>query len=364
MRINKLSSLFTLVFAFGTFSAQATAAAPSKKRPVNKVSTAKALTTRQATAQLPTGADWQQMDLQAGDQLQIEGLRGEVNVSFVDAGPKLAIRVRQNGNVQNQLVVRDGHQIGVRTPTQLSTSDWEKVAAGQIAPVSYQVEVVAGPVPVAITWREGSVKVTGSKQLVSVSGIKGKLELSDESGGVRAQWLDGSIDVSRNKGALNLSTASAQVQIQDSEGSLQIQNHVGRTKLKSIQGDLKFTSFKGVLSAEDIKAGTEIQAGQASVTVKGLTGSLRGQNEQGDTFVQLGGKSTMKFDSDKGDIRVRLAKGVGARLNLVTEGRLIPPGNIRVGVDGRNRVASGRVEGEDTSTVAIHSKTGQITVGM
>lgn len=180
----------------------------------------------------------------------------------------------------------------------------------------------------------GDVVTTGTLGDCQVKSGTGRLRL-EHTGALRARTV-GDIGVGRVDGTAEVSTASGAIRIGALGGDATVKNSNGSTEIDSVTGDVQVRSSNGDITVGD--AGGSVQARTAAGSVQ-VERAIRGRVDTETAF---------------GNLRVGLAAGTAAKLDLETKfGR----------IDNTLDSSDGPAPSDEVVTVRCRTAYGEITLG-
>lgn len=181
--------------------------------------------------------------------------------------------------------------------------------------------------PIMITLPQNieiGVEVSDASGLVKLSGLRGnhtirdsnRLEVSDQTGKLTIENLNGSIQLDRIHGDVNLINASDGIILRDVTGVMTLDIKDGGVSADRVNGSLRIKADDGDVEVENAEGPTTIET-TSDVTVRNFRGSLIVTSRHGSINLSTNEKITadVKADVEKGRIRFSLPEDCHFRLD-------------------------------------------------
>jgi hypothetical protein len=206
-----------------------------------------------------------------------------------------------------------------------------------------------------VDYRNGKLAVTAGKRglsfgrtgaveidiaLPSRSRLRATLASADvradgEYAECRLSSASGDLAVERVTGNVEADTASGAITVQSAEGNVVLSTASGRAEIGVLNGDLKFRAASGELVIERLRGSVNARTASGSVAITSAV--------SGSVSVQTG----------SGDIKVGIAQGTAARLDLLTGSGT---------VTNRMQPSDGPAAGDETLVVQTRSGSGNVDI--
>ena len=118
----------------------------------------------------------------------------------------------------------------------------------------------------------GNGSVTNNNGAVSVSNVKGTLEVRNRFGEIEISQITGAATISGGNGAVSLSGAS---------GNSTVTNSFGEVMVRNITGNLVVSNSNGKIDASDVTGNAELKTSFGAVETERIAGSLTVNNNNG-----------------------------------------------------------------------------------
>lgn len=230
-----------------------------------------------------------------------------------------------------------------------------------IAPI--RVELRGRSMGLDVRSRQILANIKGSKNILVLNGLRVKGDISGGTGDLLGHALEGTITVVNREGRLKWDQQSGALQIKDFKGDIGISNQAGATTVTGGQGALRWVSLKGGLSVQGYDGQIDAQSESSLVRIVDLTGSLTGKSDMGDWSIGLNPKAIARVETAGGNVRAKVPKGSGAKVDLSSEeGRLFAPAPLKAVSEAGFRRILGRLGGSQPGLVQVRTKNGDASV--
>ncbi|MDQ1402958.1 MAG: hypothetical protein QOG03_1274 [Actinomycetota bacterium] len=221
----------------------------------------------------------------------------------------------------------------------------------------------------------GAVVVRTENGDVAVDGAGGLLDVATESGDVRARGIGHAVVVRTNNSdvalseagaSVDIATESGDVEVVDVGGVLVVRTESGNVVADTVGGGIDIGTESGDIVGRLIGANAVVRTEAGDITLDGKTCSIvDAETESGDAYLDLGVEArACSARSEAGNVTVRLARGAGADVILVSEsGEVVSTATVvgrEVRDDGQNRL-EGRI-GDGGCAIDVHTESGDITL--
>jgi DUF4097 and DUF4098 domain-containing protein YvlB len=245
-------------------------------------------------------------------------------------------------------------------------------------PITAVVEVVAGTVRITATDRDdtvvevlprdpdkasdvriaeqtrvhfdnGTLKVSAGRRFIHLGrGGAVTIDIGLPSGS-RLDASSGSADVHVD-GTLadcKLATASGHMAMDTVTGSVKADSASGDIDVTNVLGSVKISTASGDATIGELHGDLLFQAASGSLVVGELRGNAKSRTASGSVSIATAVKGNVSTQSASGEVRVGIAEGTAARLNLQTRS-----GTVSNGLES----ADGPADGDET--LLVHARTG------
>lgn len=332
------------------------------------------------------------LHLESGDRLVVSAVNAKIHLRSGDVGEAtlkvaktLSEKAPTNSPAKSQVeaqaqfesatftVRREGSTVLIEERGPDSKTKWDSYLRERTK-TEFVFEIVANSVPVDIITQEGSVKIDGWQEAMTVSLIDGQLTTSETTGHLRLQMQKGSATIGRHTGAVVFDGFGAKLEVTDLDGSLDLTNFGGDSQLTRIKGRVEILTQAGTTSIANSSGFLEFVNGRGAFNLSDFDGQVHGETALGPISLGLKGEPEVDIESEKGNVAVRLPADSGASLQLQSEeGGIITPDEIqtelRAGFVGTIRkpnstaIVSGLLPGQGPKgRIAVRSKSGAIRI--
>ncbi|HUI75986.1 MAG TPA: hypothetical protein VLX32_13635 [Candidatus Acidoferrum sp.] len=141
----------------------------------------------------------------------------------------------------------------------------------------------------------GNCEVTNNNGTVSVSGVKGSLNIRNRFGEIKAAQIGGPTTISGGNGAIEMTNSS---------GSTDISNSFGTVTVKNLSGGLTVHDSNGRVEVSEISGNTDLTTSFGSVDAQRIGGTLSVNDSNGEVNVgETRGFATVKSSFGTVDAR-------------------------------------------------------------
>jgi Toastrack DUF4097 len=185
---------------------------------------------------------------------------------------------------------------------------------------------------------------------------RGRVEISDLSGGVEIATTDENVEVWNVTGGIKAKTRHGSMRVDNASGSVDLQNHDGEIRVTNLTGDLHAETSHGAIQAEGISGRVSLGNAHGSIHVSGVGGAVEIKGTHAEVSVETA-KQNVSIASTHQPIFVR---GVDGDLTIDAKSSVIQAIEIRGRVDVGNAgepVTIARVRG----AVTVKSRESRVT---
>lgn len=312
-------------------------------------------------------------EITRGEQLIVQGVRGQVRLISLAAGKTPVVRARkliqdptkpgaaERFDSLSFTVRREGGIVMIEPKGPSSRQEWLDWSRPGQPELAFEIEAPSTPAEVHL--HTGSVTATGWKEPLAISLQEGKVVSLEGGGSLNASILRGEIRVEKHKGIVRVESHAAKVNVSVNEGDVQVHNFAGDTNLVSVKGDVKFRSKTGNVSLANIDGGLDFDNGRGKVDVAGMGGVVRGFNDEGPVSLQLTGEADLSIETQDGSVSVKPPSAAGVLLKLSTEeGVISAPESVNIPKGAGPKSVVSRLDGAPKGVIVLRSKRGTLRV--
>lgn len=295
--------------------------------------------------------------------IEIRGVNGALKIK-ARPGPfyQLAVRHSRSKRYEDwQLQVeRRGTTLYLEVFSVAYGSQWKKFVKREQWP-EFDVDWRGPSLPTVVSWRDGKIAVTGWRDALEASLLKGDFQISDMKGRLKLQTGDV---------ALNLSRVEGQTDIRGEKGSLKISRSSGPFEISWLDGSIDFDQVKGPMNLESQQAEFKGIHGQGPWSIKmasgradlrNFSGSLKAEGRSAPWTLDLRPPSDLEIKSASGSVDIRAAAQSGLKAFLTSkEGPIETSGWLKNEVRDGVHVAEGRRPGSPINEVFVKTQSGSI----
>ncbi len=253
---------------------------------------------------LPQGTDTT-VTLHSATALEVSSFEGSISVT---AGARGTLRVQAD------------HDDDVRVRIDQSGGRVRLSASARYGPAEVTWRLTVPPeLALDLTAHDGDVTVSGARGRVEVSSVDGNVTVRGGSGQVSLQTVEGDVILEDASGTMRLSSVDGDVTVRNSQGSLEVTTVDGRVLLDGIRSDnLRASTVDGDIDfAGEIRAGGRYALtshdGNVTVTTPALDADVSVSTFDGE--FQSDFPVTLSRATDRRRMSFTLGAG-GARLEL------------------------------------------------
>jgi DUF4097 and DUF4098 domain-containing protein YvlB len=245
-------------------------------------------------------------------------------------------------------------------------------------PITAVVEVVAGTVRLAATDRDdtvvevlprdpnkpsdvriaeqtrvdfnnGTLKVTAGRRFIQLGrGGAVTIDIGLPSGSrLDASSASADVQVDGTLTDCKLATASGHMVMDTVTGSVKADSASGDIGVANMRGSAKISTASGDARIGEVHGDLLFQAASGSLVVGELRGNAKSRTASGSVSIATAVKGAVSTQSSSGEVRVGIAEGTAAQLNLQTRS-----GTVSNGLES----ADGPADGDET--LLVHARTG------
>ncbi len=302
--------------------------------------------------------------VKAQDEIIIKGYLGKVSLQTQAQLKTIKIKTSELGSEGSDWamqVSRLENQIVMQVPGPQSKKDWQ-TAIGQKRWPTHNIEILSPPMPLKISWKEGSINLSkwqGGAQIhlgrgsVSIQGGKGHLMISQQKG---------DLQIADYSGPITVDAYSVKANLKNLDGDLQLVNFSGESLIDKIKGSLSIEASQGASRVQQGSGSLQFQNGRGNFTVQQFAGRVEGENKEGSINISSSAEAEVSIRSEAGRVQIFAAKQSGANINLSNQdGELYAPSYLSLGREASQRTAKGRLRGTvQKGFISVRAKSGSI----
>ena len=280
--------------------------------------------------------DQLQQDFPAGASLQVDDIRGAVNVTPSDDS-QIHVAVHKKVNIYKTSDKSDADKSneGTRPKITINGNTVELHANNQGDSdhrVTTNLDVsLPRKAAVTISTRFGDVRVTDREGDVSVNDRKGQVSIANVNGKVAVSLTDGSSRVSQVASDVSVEGRGDNISLDDIKGSSRINGEFDSIKLariakgvsfKSERTDLGFSRLDGDLdmASGDLRAGDllgplRLITRSKDIRMTGVSGEVHLEDTNGSVELHMNKLGAMQVENRKGDIQIYLPDKAGFQMD-------------------------------------------------
>jgi len=206
-----------------------------------------------------------------------------------------------------------------------------------------------------VDFNNGTLKVTAGRRFIQL-GRGGAVDVHialpsgsrlDASSASADVHVDGSLadcKLATASGHVVMDTVTGSVKADSASGDIEVTNLLGSASISTASGDTRIGELHGNLL---------FQAASGSLVVGELRGDAKSRTASGSVTIDHAITGAVSTQSSSGDIRVDIAEGTAAQLNLKTRS-----GTVSNGLNS----ADGPADGDETLLVHVRTGSGDIAV--
>lgn len=268
----------------------------------------------------------------------------------------VALRVRFDaGAITVTASDRSDTVVEVRPGRPGNSSDVEHAAATLVEQHGDEI-VVSAPDVKRFFGRSPSLDITvalPTSSAVNVHVAAADVTLSGRYGGADVTSASGDVSIDRAADA-SISVASGDVTCEAADVNLTVKSASGDVRFGDVGARAIVTTASGDISGHDIGGDAELRTASGDVSVNRVGGSITCRTASGDVRIAALHTGSAELDSATGDLRVGVAEGTAAWLDV----RSIT-GDVRSSLDSAGPPA----DGDQTVSIHARSLSGDVTIG-
>lgn len=317
-----------------------------------------------------------QQDYPAGSSLKVIDSHGAVSVHAADDN-KITVVVRKRVGADNQ---NDADKYNNQTkPTitvigGLVTLDAKADAAGDhpvesdldiSVPRKAQVTIISRRGDVNLTGRDGNVDISAQHSDTSVEDVNGNVKVNQEKGSVKIEQIAGDVHVAGHVNEVSVSDVKGAVQLDgEFQESIKLARIAKTVSFKSARTDMEFSHIEGSLDldsdelhADQITGPLHLTTRSKNIRLEQVSGDVRLQNDNGAIEVGMRILGNIQIDNRNGDIQLSLPDKAAFRLDAHTRDGEIQSDypELKVNNEEHEARASGSV-GSATSHIVLNNE--------
>lgn len=311
-----------------------------------------------------------------GAALKVLDNRGAVSV-HASNDDKITVVIRKRIAADNQA---DADKYNNETrPTitaigGLVTIDAKTEAAGD-HPIETDLDIsIPRKAPVTISSRRGDVNISGRDGNLDVSTQHADITIEDVSGSVKISQEKGAARVQQVNGDVHIQGRLNEVSVSDIKGSLQLDGEFQESvkleriaksvTFKSSRTDMEFSRIDGSLDldsdelrADQVNGPVHLTTRSKNIHLDGVSGDVRVQDDNGAVEVGMRTIGNVQIDNRNGDIQLNLPDKSNFRLDARTRDGEIQSDFSELKIDNQEHEskASGSV-GSGTSHIVVNNE--------
>ncbi|MEU6740808.1 DUF4097 family beta strand repeat-containing protein [Streptosporangium sandarakinum] len=286
--------------------------------------------------------------------------------SFPAPGP-VTLRVKlPAGLLEVTAAPREDAVVEVRPSRPSSSADTEAASRTRVERLDDGTILVEAPEHRAILGRRASVDVLVALpegSAVALDAASADVRTSGSLGDVAVGSASGDVRIERCA-RLDVRTASGDVTCDVTDAEAGVQTSSGDIRLRELRGETEITTSSGRVELGAAHGDTTVRSGSGDITVKAADAAFTTRSTSGDITVGTAGdlveihsssgdvevgavtRGRVSVDSVSGDVRIGVADGVSAWLDVSTVS-----GDLRSGLEEADR------PGDEAPRTEIHVKT-------
>jgi len=206
-----------------------------------------------------------------------------------------------------------------------------------------------------VEFNNGTLKVTAGRRFIQLGRggavdidialpLGSRLDASSASADVHVDGTLADCKLATASGHMVMDTVTGSVKADSASGDIAVANLLGSATISTASGDTRIGELLGDLL---------FQAASGSVVVGELRGDVKSRTASGSVTVDRAVTGAVSTQSSSGDIRVDIAEGTAAQLNLKTRS-----GTVSNGLESTD----GPADGDETLLVHVRTGSGDIAV--
>jgi hypothetical protein len=285
--------------------------------------------------------DQLQQDFPAGASLQVDDIRGAVNVTPSDDS-QIHVAVHKKINIYKTSDKSDADKTNEGTrPKIVVNGNTVELHANNQGDGDHHVTTnldisLPRKAAVTISTRYGDVRVTDRDGDVSVSNRKGETSIANVNGKVTLSLTDGSGRVSQIASDVSVEGRGDDISLDDIKGAARINGEFDSLKLARIAKGVSFKSERtdlvfprldgdldmdsGDLRASDLLGPLRLVTRSKDIRMTGVSGEVHLENANGSVELHMSKLGGMQVENRRGDIEVYLPDKAGFQVDARARG--------------------------------------------
>ncbi len=287
--------------------------------------------------------------VRSGSRAESERMARDLGVEILTGADEVAVKVRYPS--------RRSIRIGF----------WDLFSDFQVPSAEIRLELqVPRGVTLAVRNSSGDIRTEGLAGPQELDAASGDVRVFDASGPVRVGTSSGDVEA-RRVAALRIQTASGDVDVTDARGPADLRASSGDVTVNDARDSLRLATVSGDVTVRGAGRGVAVATTSGEVVLRGARGRVEVTASSGSVEAAVEALAGASITTGSGDIVLRLASGLGARLELQTSnGSLQMDAPIQVTSLSRRRVegtlgAGGPLVALRSASGDIHVRTGEKT---
>lgn len=310
------------------------------------------------------------LHFESGDRLIISVLHADVRLRGTDSADgtlkvsksisdKASPAARTMFESATFAVRREGPTVFIEERGPDSKAKWEEWLS-EPNKTNFVFEVAVAAIPAEVIVQDGSAKIDGWQEPLTISLINGQLTTSETAGALRIQMQKGSAAVATHMGLVEVDSFGAKLSVQDLDGSLDLTNFGGDSQLTRVKGRVEMLAHAGSTSIANSSGYLEFVNGRGALNLSDFDGQVRGETDLGSLSLGFKGEPEVDIASEKGNVAVRLPANSGASLQLQSdEGGINTPEAIETEIRTGFLSASGAARKPNSPALISGALTGR-----